>query len=607
VTDLGHAGVDTGGQVLQERSAAPLIIIDPAVVATVGTTFAASEGSLSAVQTLATFIDPSGAESRKNAYIAVVQWGDGSVTATSLGVQVYYSQATVDGKGNITGMVASASQVGGIVLGNDGQTFSVNLAHQYAEERLYVITITILHDATAPQVVTNTAVVADPAVVVTAGAGFSATAGVAPSVHTLATFTDPGGPETTGTPYKGTVAWGDGSSSTATLANGGIVLGSDGQTFSVNLAHRYTDGGQYTITITLDHEGVLSPAVTITANVAVIPPPPGVAGPINAAEYPGVAPRYALWASRGQPLPFTLTDSDPLASDQAAGFTFAISWGDGSTQTVTGLSGLTVNHVFPVAGYFQVQVTATNVAGLTSPASTQTEAISVLALEHDPIDPGQIALFVGGTPGSDTIKISGDAHDLFTVRINGVSYDKYQVTGHVFVYTQGGNDTVTYQTQTSDVPAFLFAGGGNDTLNATGSSANNVLVGGSGQDLLVSGKGHNLLIAGLGGSTLRSSSGQDILIGGTTDYDSNLAALGAIMAEWGRTDEDFLTRMAHLNGTLGGGANGATLLTKATVHASGVSDKLSAGSGLDWLFAALSGPDKDVLGSLRRGDVVTAL
>jgi hypothetical protein len=341
--------------------------------------------------------------------------------------------------------------------------------------------------------------------------------------------------------------------------------------------------------------------------VKVLPPTPGVAGPAYATQYPGVAPHFGLWAARGQVLPFTLTDSDPSAVDQAAGFTFTISWGDGSTQTVTGLSGLTVNHAFPAVGYFQVQVTATIMAGVTSLAATQTEGITALAMEYDPITPGRLAMFVGGTPGSDTIKISGDANDLFTVRINGVSYNKWQVTGHVFVYTQGGNDTVTYQTLTSDVPAFLFAGSGTDTLNAIGSSANNVLVGGTGQDLLESGKGHNLLIAGLGGSTLRSSSGQDILIGGTTDYDSNLAALGAIMAEWGRTDEDFLTRMAHLNGTLGGGANGATLLTKATVHASGVSDKLSAGIGLDWLFAALSGPGKDVLLSLRKGDVITSL
>jgi len=39
------------------------------------------------------------------------------------------------------------------------------------------------------------------------------------------------------------------------------------------------------------------------------------------------------------------------------------------------------------------------------------------------------------------------------------------------------------------VPAFLFGGDGNDTLDAGGGTANNVLVGGAGADVLTGGSG----------------------------------------------------------------------------------------------------------------------
>src|SRR5207247_8077804 len=42
---------------------------------------------------------------------------------------------------------------------------------------------------------------------------------------------------------------------------------------------------------------------------------------------------------RGQPRTFTLSASDLSPVDQAAGFTFTIDWGDGSTQALTGPSG----------------------------------------------------------------------------------------------------------------------------------------------------------------------------------------------------------------------------------------------------------------------------
>ena len=155
-------------------------------------------------------------------------------------------------------------------------------------------------------------------------------------------------------------------------------------------------------------------------------------------------------------------------------------------------------------------------------------------------------------------------------------------------------------------PAFLFGDDGKDTLDASGSSANNVLHGGAGNDNLKAGSGRDLLIGGLGADVLQGNAGDDILIGGTTDYDGNLAALNAVMAEWGRTDADYQARVNHLNGTLGGGLNGGLLLTASTVHDDAASDTLSGGAGMDWFFALLSGTNKDVIKDWA-SEVVTGL
>jgi hypothetical protein len=70
--------------------------------------------------------------------------------------------------------------------------------------------------------------------------------------------------------------------------------------------------------------------------------------------------------------------------------------------------------------------------------------------------------------------------------------------------------------------------------------------------------------------------GDSILIVGSTDYDlastkltndRKQAALYAIMAEWGRTGEGYLTRLRHLRGDLAGGRNGSSHLNANTVHA----------------------------------------
>jgi hypothetical protein len=151
-------------------------------------------------------------------------------------------------------------------------------------------------------------------------------------------------------PYVATIQWGDGNSSTATLANGGIILGSDGQTFSVNLAHLYADEGAYNITVTLNHNGVQSAPVTIAANVAES----------DNLTATGVV---SITTTAGTPLvnATLATFTDTYTGNTASDFGAIINWGDGqsSNGTVSGSNGnftVTGSHTYAAAGNYTIGV-----------------------------------------------------------------------------------------------------------------------------------------------------------------------------------------------------------------------------------------------------------
>jgi Ca2+-binding RTX toxin-like protein len=242
-----------------------------------------------------------------------------------------------------------------------------------------------------------------------------------------------------------------------------------------------------------------------------------------------------------------------------------------------------------------VRVTVTDKDGsISSPVS---RVITIHAVEMQ-----GSTLVVGGTLGGDTILIRPTGADgSLAVTVNGVSQGVFQPTGQILVYAQAGADTIQLQSvkvrgQTTyvGVPAILDGGDGNDTLDARGSSADNVLLGGGGADALWGGRGRDLLLGGLGADVLRGSGDDDLLIGGTTDFDTNLAALTALLREWRRRDLSYQARIDHLTGATGGGLNGGYLLTALTVHDDAAVDQMSGEGGQDWfLYDALgSAPDR---------------
>jgi hypothetical protein len=240
IDDVGGSKI-TGGQTIQ--------VADPAVVPTGSFTVSAVEGTDSGSQVVATFTDPGGAEVTGD-YSADINWGDGSPT-----------------------------QIGAGVISYNGSYFTVMGDHTYAEEStpdhvpgggtVYTITVTINHEgATPPASTTSSAAVSDPAVAPAGNFTFKGLEGAPSASQTVATFTDPGGPENDGlaSTYVATVHFSDGTPDTiATLANGGIVLGADGVTFFVNVGHTSPEDGTYSVTTTINHEGEISAPVTSTA------------------------------------------------------------------------------------------------------------------------------------------------------------------------------------------------------------------------------------------------------------------------------------------------------------------------------------------------------
>src|SRR5262249_13962430 len=282
------------------------------------------------------------------------------------------------------------------------------------------------------------------------------------------------------------------------------------------------------------------------------------------------------------------------------GITFSINYGDGTTLTTSaGGPSITLDHLYHTTSTFTIQVTAKDSKGVVSQLATQSVKISTVAMESDPS--GGTALATGGNAaGGDTILVSATSTTgkAVKVSVNKTSFGTFTPTGHILVYGQGGKDTITLQPYVVGktnyyihVPAFLYGeGSGGDHISAAGSAANNVLSGHGANEVLTGGQGRDLVIAGTGAATLNAGVGDDILIGGSTNYDigsssgmtydNQLKALDAIMAEWGSTDS-YTTRLSAL----------ASYLNTKTVHDNSSNGKplvdqlLGNVSANDWFFA----------------------
>jgi hypothetical protein len=118
------------------------------------------------------------------------------------------------------------------------------------------------------------------------------------------------------------------------------------------------------------------------------------------------------------------------------------------------------------------------------------------------------------------------------------------------------------------------------------------------------------LIGGSGGGDTLTSGGADILIAGTTSYDSNIAALQTILNTWKTsTPANYATVVATISSN-----SFADPLNASTVFDSGSPDLADTLNGkgtsmTDWFFAHTTGGTNpnDILTGVGTGDTVTSI
>jgi hypothetical protein len=161
----------------------------------------------------------------------------------------------------------------------------------------------------------------------------------------------------------------------------------------------------------------------------------------------------------------------------------------------------------------------------------------------------------------------------------------------------GGTNTLDYSAYTSDVwtnfvmgTATGVAGGIANIQNATGGSGNDILVGDQAANIFHGGLGRDLLIGGgsapnAGVDHLFGEAGEDILIGGHTNYDANAVALGQIQAKWTQATS-YQSRVADL--VTGNGVPQLDTTTVFSNHAAGGNTLQGGSPELDLFYGILS-------------------
>jgi Ca2+-binding RTX toxin-like protein len=273
-------------------------------------------------------------------------------------------------------------------------------------------------------------------------------------------------------------------------------------------------------------------------------------------------------------------------------------WGDGTTSAATVVAGAgggvaVGTHTYALGGLYPVTATLSD-DGATTTGTTQA-VITGAGVHHG-------VLQIIGTSGDDTVFIDQIHFGQVPVFANFVPHPgrAFPAAGitQILMELGDGNDRATIDSRIT-IPALLDGGAGNDTLQGGGGDA--ILIGGAGNDVLYGGLGHNLMIGGTGANRIAGGNAGDILIAGSTDYDTDLDALARIMAEW-TSPASYADRVRHL--LFGGGLNGTTVLNASTVHADGTADSMHGGSGPDLFFARLG---QDIVAGLDPSETVVAL
>ncbi len=267
------------------------------------------------------------------------------------------------------------------------------------------------------------------------------------------------------------------------------------------------------------------------------------------------------------------TAGGSLTDNASAGDTVTASKSASFTLTNTSLSS-TDGMALGLSGVTTAKLAATNkgktftVSGWTGSGSLADTATGIVAASKN-----------AGLTLTNTSLTSTDGMALTLSGITTANVTATATSGSPsYVVDASAFTGATNPTAGGTVNAILFGGSANgSTLSATG-SGNDALIGGSGKDTLTdTGTGYNILIGGPGVDTI-TGNGNDILISGTTNYDSNtsasIAALDAILAEWSSSDSYSLRISKIMSGV---GPGGTDALNSSTCQSDGVANTVSDG------------------------------
>jgi hypothetical protein len=253
----------------------------------------ATEGAGLGSVTIATFSDFSPA-AWKGEFTAVVKWGDGSTSTLS-------------------------GAAGSIVpVGRGSGNFALLASHTYAEEGTYTLAVNVLDDGGATVGGSRTIAVADAALTHLVMPISPPTEGLATGIITVATFHDYN-LRAPATDFMATITWGDGS--TSTVGRGARIVALGKGDFALQAVHTYAEEGNYTLTVQVLDDGSASVNSSRTLSVA-----DAALGNLQITAKP----------TEGSGTVTVATFHDANITAPAADFTATISWGDGTTSTVSG-------------------------------------------------------------------------------------------------------------------------------------------------------------------------------------------------------------------------------------------------------------------------------
>ncbi|WP_020475027.1 DUF4465 domain-containing protein [Zavarzinella formosa] len=368
---------------------------------------------------------------------------------------------------------------------------------------------------------------------------------------------------------------------------------------------QYKTAGRYAVTVADLGKGTIKGVTAaLTVNPQATPARFSVIGtPLTTGDKPYKVTVTALDAFdnvvKGYTGTVRLTSDGPATLP--AGYTFVAKDGGKKVFTIT-----------PTTPGVQIITVQNTAASPLIQGTVQTRALPYKSAFQEPGGD----LVIGGTAGADTIRIRPANVDgtqvlvFFGTSATALPLGPFTPTGKILIYGLAGNDTIKLEPGAGAlagvqmaVPMVIDGDVGNDTITLTGSSANNVVVGGAGNDKITGGSGRDILLGGLGRDTLMGGAGDDILVADSSPLETNQAGLLQLMAEWGNTSEDYLTRQRRLIGSLVDGANSPTFLNSTTVNKDGVADQLFGEAGLDW-FVFSTG---DLLKDLQVGELQSSL